>query len=60
MALGIPEDLVVILSNLDLKKLGEPVCKLQKRKTGYSVNIFWRNSTPESSGVPINAHRSQG
>ena len=44
MALGIPEDLVAILSKLELKKLGEPVWKLQKRKTGYSVTIFWKNS----------------
>ena len=60
MALGITEDLVIIMSNLDLKKLGEPVWKLQKRKTGYSVNIFWRNSTPELSGTLINAYHSQG
>lgn len=57
-ALGIPEDLVAILSKLELEKLGEPVWKLQKRKTGYSVNIFWKNSE-HSGGTPINAHPSR-
>ena len=42
--LGIPEDLASVLSNLELKKLGVPVWKLQKRRNGYSVSIFWRNA----------------
>ena len=42
--LGIPEDLATVLSNLVLKKVGFPVWKLQKRRDGYSVNIFWRNA----------------
>ena len=57
MALGTLEDLVAILSKLELKKLGEPVWKLQKRKTGYSVNIFLNNSE-QTGGTPINAHHA--
>ena len=42
--LGIPEDLATVLLNLGLNKLDFPVWKLQKRRDGYSVNIFWRNT----------------
>ena len=59
LSLGIPEDLTALLSNLKREKLGEPVWKLQKRKNGYSVNIFWRYA--EQTEVTLfNAHQCQG
>ena len=54
--LGIPEDLTTVLTNLKLNKLGTPVWKLQKRKNGYSVSIFWRNAEQLNGSRPNNAH----
>ena len=54
--LGIPEDLATVLSNLGLNKLGFPVWKLQKRRDGYSVNIFWRNTKKPRDTIPFSAH----
>ena len=50
--LGIPEDLATVLSNLGLNKLSFPAWKLQKRRDGYSVNIFWRKTKKPHDLVP--------
>ena len=54
--LRIPEDLATVLSNLGLKKVGFPVWKLQKRRDGYSVNIFWKNAEKPRGTTPFSAH----
>ena len=54
--LGILEDLATALSNLGLKKVGFLVWKLQKRRDGYSVNIFWRNAEKPRDTTSFSAH----
>ena len=61
MALILPaEDLAAVLSTLDLAKLGAPIWKVQKWRSGYNVTIFWRNAENPSCLTPFNARYHGG